>query len=149
MSSPLECRRDFICKAAGSSLAAAILGQFYDAKSAFANLLDSAEEINQEDQFERLAEKYTLHETVKYLNHASIGTIANPVQKMRQTYLSICEQNPWLYMWGGEWDEQRESVRQQCAELLHCESEQIAINHNTTEIFNLLHNLGISLKLSL
>ncbi|MEM7355575.1 MAG: aminotransferase class V-fold PLP-dependent enzyme [Acidobacteriota bacterium] len=86
----------------------------------------------------RLRSLYSLEPSVTYLNHASIGTIPRPVQAAHRRYLEICETNPWLYMWGGDWDEPREAVRQRAAQLLSCQVEEIAFTHNTTEAFNLL-----------
>ncbi len=91
-----------------------------------------------EKEFAVLAEQYSLDPQINYLNHASIGAIPRPVQAARQKYLELCETNPWLYMWGGGWDELREDVRQQCAEFLGAKASQVAVNHNTTEAFNLL-----------
>jgi selenocysteine lyase/cysteine desulfurase len=53
-------------------------------------------------------------------------------------YREICEENPWLYIWGGAWEEAREEVRGASARLMGCETEAVAITHNTTEGFNLL-----------
>ena len=45
-----------------------------------------------------------------YLNNASIGCTPNAVMDARDDYLRLCESNPWLYMWGGEWDEAKERI---------------------------------------
>jgi selenocysteine lyase/cysteine desulfurase len=86
----------------------------------------------------RLRERYLLSPEVTYFNHASIGTIPRVVQQARAAYLDICESNPWLYMWGGAWEEPRERVRESAARLLGCSPGEVALTHNTTEGFNTL-----------
>jgi selenocysteine lyase/cysteine desulfurase len=83
-------------------------------------------------------EEYLLGPGVVYLNHASIGTVPKAVQKAHKAYLDICEENPWLYMWGGAWEEPREAVREKAAAFVGCEPEDLALIHNTTEGFNVL-----------
>jgi selenocysteine lyase/cysteine desulfurase len=86
----------------------------------------------------QLREEYLIDPDVVYLNHASIGTIPRVVHLAQTSYLELCESNPWLYMWGGEWEEPREEVRAKAAALLRCNSREIAFTHNTTEGFNLI-----------
>jgi selenocysteine lyase/cysteine desulfurase len=81
---------------------------------------------------------YTLDPDITYLNHGSIGTIPRPVQEAHHSYLELCETNPWLYLWGGAWEETRESVRAKAAQLLRCQADEVALTHNTTEGFNIL-----------
>jgi len=91
------------------------------------------------DGFARqIREEYLLGPDVTYLNHASIGTIPRVVLDAHKAYLSVCETNPWLYMWGGVWEEPREAVRAKAAAALGCAAEDVAITHNTTEGFSLL-----------
>ncbi len=85
-----------------------------------------------------LRERYLLAPDVVYFNHGSIGTIPSTVHEAQVAYLRTCESNPWLYMWGGTWDEPREIVRQKASQLLRCAPEEMAITHNTTEGFNTL-----------
>ncbi|MFV1981139.1 MAG: aminotransferase class V-fold PLP-dependent enzyme, partial [Rhodothermia bacterium] len=95
--------------------------------------------------FRALRDQYTLAPEITYLNHASIGTIPRIVQEAHRQYLDTCESNPWLYMWGGEWYEPRDDVRDAAAALLNCDAASIAITHNTTEAFNVLsHGLPLS-----
>lgn len=94
--------------------------------------------------FASLREQYTIAPEFTYLNHASIGTVPKIVQDAHRDYLAICETNPWLYMWGGAWNEPREEVRKAVATFLHCDPASIAITHNTTEAFNVLaHGLPL------
>lgn len=126
-------RRSFL-KLAGAAAAAPVLAQLSAARRAV------AEEIQQSQPFSfRLArDAYTLDPEITYLNHASIGTIPRMVQDARRRYLELCEENPWLYMWSGEWNEPREEVRAKAAKLLGASPEDVAITHNTTETFSLL-----------
>ncbi|MFY0698057.1 MAG: aminotransferase class V-fold PLP-dependent enzyme [Balneola sp.] len=87
---------------------------------------------------------YSLDKQIKYLNHGSIGTIPKIVQQAHREYLSLCESNPWFYMWSGEWEKPLESVRQKTAEFLNADSDEISFPHNTTEVYNLLA-LGLPL----
>lgn len=86
----------------------------------------------------RLRQEYLLAPEVVYLNHASIGTVPRAVHEAHRTYLGVCETNPWLYMWGGVWEEPREAVRARAGAAMGCPPEDVAITHNTTEGFNLI-----------
>lgn len=88
---------------------------------------------------------YSLNRNVKYLNHGSIGTIPKIVQEAHREYLSLCESNPWFYMWSGEWDEPVQNVRKKAAYFINANSDEISFPHNTTEVYNLLA-LGLPLK---
>ena len=92
-----------------------------------------------------VADSYSLSPDITYLNHGSIGTIPISVQKHHAELLALCETNPWLYMWGGEWEEPRELVREMAADFIGAKITEIALTHNTTEVFNLLA-LGLDLK---
>ena len=70
--------------------------------------------------FARLQAEYLLSDRVTYLNHASIGTIPRVVHDARVEYLRLCESNPHQYMWGGAWEEPRESVRAKAATMFGC-----------------------------
>lgn len=85
-----------------------------------------------------LSEQYLLDPDILYFNHASIGTIPRVVHEARARYLEVCESNPWLYMWGGVWEEPREEVRAKLSEYIGCKTDEVAIIHNSTEGFNLL-----------
>jgi len=132
-------RRTFL-KQTGIGLAAPFLAQLSDARQAFADELA----ITPAATSAALRDSYTLDPGITYLNHASIGTIPRPVQEAQQRYLSLCETNPWLHMWGGAWEEPREQVRRKAAALLGCDVAAVSLTHNTTETFNLLaHGLPL------
>ncbi len=131
-------RRDFLRNlSVGGSAAVAAKG-FLQIHEAFGQQIQTARKQLQHNDFESLRRHYLLDERVVYLNHASIGTIPRPVHEARVGYLRLCESNPWLYMWGGAWDEARELVRSAAASLMQCQASEIAITHNTTEMFNVL-----------
>ncbi len=127
-------RRDFLRGSAAGLLGAALLDRFDSLRSTFLQQVDSLQDV----ALTGLADQYSLDPKITYLNHASIGTIPKPVQKARQGYLQLCESNPWLYMWGGAWDEAREEARRRVATVLGCSAKDVVFNHNTTEGFNLL-----------
>jgi selenocysteine lyase/cysteine desulfurase len=91
-------------------------------------------------QLDSLKEKYSLSPGITYFNHAAIGTVPKIVRQAHGEYLRICETNPWLYMWGGAWEEAREETRKKASQLLGCSAAECGLNHNTTEGFNLLAN---------
>lgn len=89
-------------------------------------------------------DEYSLDDAITYLNHASIGTVPRVVQRSHQRYLDLCETNPWLYMWSDPWRQPLEDLHGQVASLLGCLSDEVAITHNTTELFNTLaHGLPL------
>jgi len=115
--------------------AAAILAEFASIRRAAASATAEAGEWSG---------SYSLGEDVTYLNHASIGTVPRSVQAAHRAYLELCETNPWLYMWSEPWREPLDEVRARAANALGCEIEEVSINHNTTECFNMLaHGLPL------
>ncbi len=134
-------RRKFLQHTSRSTITGSLLLALNSARREF--LVDVQEAPLQTESgidFERLRQEFSLDPEITYLNHASIGAIPLAVQKSRVRYLELCEANPWLYMWGGGWDEPRESTRKKCAQLLHCDPQELVFSHNTTELFNTLAN---------
>ncbi len=130
-------RRHFLTGSVGAAGAAA-LSPFAETRAQFAAALDS--------QHPRATlDDYTLSPGLTYFNHGSVGTTPRIVQEAHAKYLATCETNPWLYMWGGAWEEARESTRKQAGDFLGCEASEIVINRNTTDGFNLLA-AGLPLK---
>lgn len=122
-------RRDLLLN--GSAAAAALLTARRGAAATLRQLAGASD-------WESLRSAYGLGEGVIYLNHASIGTLPRPLAAARTRYLDLCETNPWLYMWGGAWEEGRETTRKRAAGLMGCDGGSVAITHNTTEGFNVL-----------
>ncbi len=138
-----DSRRAFLKRAGLGALAAPVLSQLMSARRAFA---DEVTAVAGPDQaFSDLHSAYSLQEGVTYLNHASIGTVPRLVQDAHRRYLELCEKNPWLYIWGGEWAAPRETTRRSAAGLLGCDPKEVALTHNTTEAFNMLaHGLPLA-----
>ena len=133
-------RRRFLRQVA-SVAGAATVGRLVIAERAFATALErfGAEvRAGRTQGWIRLREEYLLDPGVVYLNHASIGTVPRAVHEAHVAYLETCESNPWLYMWGGAWEEARETVRGKAADALGSDAGDVAFTHNTTEGFNVL-----------
>ncbi len=130
-------RRSFL-KALSAAAAAPLVASFMETDSAFAQELARLSGHQEGPGFPHLAGEYLLDPGVTYLNHASIGTVPAAVHRAGLRYRGICEENPWLYIWGGAWEEAREEVRAGAARLLGCDPVEVAITHNTTESFNVL-----------
>ncbi len=141
-------RRTFLKRVGLGALAAPALAELAAVRDAFADRLQADSRAGEpvvEPLGDRLRAAYSLDQGITYLNHASIGTVPVRVQEAHRRYLEICERNPWLYMWGGDWNQPREAVRGGAAGLLGCEASEVAFTHNTTEAFNLLaHGLPLA-----
>ncbi len=130
-------RRTFL-KQLVSLAGASGLGTLSAIDEAFTAELSSLSNSTTNGSLTSLRDRYLLDPDVTYFNHGSIGTIPRIVHEARAAYLRTCEANPWLYMWGGAWEEPLWQVRQKAAELLRCETTELAFTHNTTEGFNTL-----------
>ena len=132
-------RRAFLKSLAGLALAGPVVARLELVEQAFGAELDTVVSLPRSTPaWESLRDRYMLGSDVVYLNHASIGTIPRAVHEDCVEYMRVCEENPWLYMWGGAWEEPRESVRAKAAALFGADADEVAITHNTTEGFNLL-----------
>lgn len=138
-------RRSFLKAMAASAVAGPLVSRLVAVEEAFGAELGATRALRTPRiESEAMEALYLLDPDIVYLNHASIGTIPRAVHDARAHYLELCESNPWLYMWGGAWEEAREGVRADAAALLGCQSTELAITHNTTEGFNLLaHGLPV------
>lgn len=85
-----------------------------------------------------LRDEYLLAPGLLYLNHGSIGTIPKVVLDEHVRLLRLCETNPHAHMWTDVWTEALARTRTLAAGLLHCETDEVALTHNTTEGFNVL-----------
>lgn len=131
-------RRGFL-KTLSATAATPLLAHFAGVQEIFGRELEAvALSGGSGEGFPGLRDRYLLDARVTYLNHASIGTVPREVHAAGIRYREICEENPWLYIWGGAWEEAREDVRRSSADLMGCDASQVAITHNTTEGFNLL-----------
>ncbi|MCZ6918669.1 MAG: aminotransferase class V-fold PLP-dependent enzyme [Gemmatimonadetes bacterium] len=145
MQPPETNRRHFLKTVAAGAAAAPVLSLLLPLREAFGRDLDGLGLPGMKGEaFQQLRGGYMLDSGVTYLNHASIGTMPKAVFEARARYLALCESNPWLYMWGGGWEEPREAVRAQAARSLRCDPGELTFTHNTTEAFNLLaHGLPL------
>ena len=132
-------RRKFLSSAGRSSVATGAIALLLKTSDLFSQQLETTTPTARDRiDVQKLRSQYSLGNELVYLNHASIGAIPIPVQNARAEYLKICESNPWLYTWGGGWDEAREQTRIQIAKLIGCSEKEVAFTHNTTEFFNTL-----------
>ena len=129
-------RRDFL-----NSLSAIIGSSFLLTDSMLAKTIGN-KKISYPDI---LADQYFIKKESSYLNHASIGTVPKVVHNAHIKYLEICESNPSFYVWGKIWKDVTEQTRQLASTLIRCNTDDLAITHNTTEGFNILaHGLRLS-----
>jgi len=132
-------RRRFLTQLLATTGGLAVAGP---AEAAFAGLPRILPQLSlgdgSQEALAALRAEYLLDAGLLYVNHASIGTVPREVVEAHAAALRLCETNPWLYMWGGEWEEPRELVRQALGRLLGAPADSIAITHNTTEGFNQL-----------
>ena len=139
MQSVRQERRDFLKSLAALALAGPVVSRLDSVEQAFGAELETVGSLpHSTTAWEVLRERYLLGTDVVYLNHASIGTVPRAVHEACIEYMRVCEANPWLYMWGGAWEEPREAVRSKAAALFGADPDEVAITHNTTEGFNLL-----------
>ncbi len=87
--------------------------------------------------WETVKKQFRFAKGVHYFNNASLGSSPIEVQEATNTYRATLDAFPSKYMWGG-WNEEKEKVRAQVADLFSVSKEEIAITHNTTEGMNLI-----------
>lgn len=107
-------------------------------RSLFAGALARLGPVESESSAIILRDEYFLTPGLLYLNHGSIGTVPRVVHDAHVRLLQLCETNPHAHMWTDVWTEALASTRAAAAGLLHCETDEVAITHNTTEGFNVL-----------
>lgn len=125
-------RRSFLA-GTGAGLAS-LLGE----RSALAGTLSRLTAVTSASSAAALADEYMLAPGLLYLNHGSIGTIPRVVHEEHVRLLRQCETNPHIHLWEDVWIEALAKTRAAAAGLLHCEADEVAITHNTTEGFNVL-----------
>lgn len=136
--SSMSSRRSFLGALSATALAS-LSGPFLEMDAVLAEAIDRVSGLDSDPHgLSGIGSEYLLDPNVCYLNHASIGTVPRMVHSAGIRYREICEENPWLYMWGGAWEEAREAVRSRAAAFLGAGAHEIAITHNTTEGFNVL-----------
>lgn len=124
-------RRSFL---ASSGALAAMLGD----RASFTASLERIGRAQGRLSAAALADEYLLEPGLLYLNHGSIGTIPRVVMDEYVRLLRRCETNPHVHMWTDVWADAIARTRTLAAGLLHCEPDEVALTHNTTEGFNVL-----------
>ena len=92
---------------------------------------------NSEDYWEMVKRQFPMAEGLHYFNNGSLGPSPTMVRSATNDYRKMLDEFPSKYMWG-DWDDEKEKVRQQAANLFKVSLEEIAIIHNTTEGMNLI-----------
>jgi selenocysteine lyase/cysteine desulfurase len=93
----------------------------------------TAQETAEDEQFwktVRLA--YSVSPTIINLNNGGVSPQPILVQDMLDKYNRMCNDAPSYYMWR-ELDKGREPLRERLAKLAGCDTEEVAINRNSTE----------------
>jgi len=134
----MHTRRTFlksISTAAASSIlpagiASTILNDQWDIPS---NVIND----NSEAYWETIKAQFHFAEGVRYFNNASLGGSSLPIRNATNEFRDLLDGFPSKYMWGG-WDEEKEATRLAIAHLFGADTEEIAINHNTTEGMNII-----------
>ncbi len=80
---------------------------------------------------------FTFDLGLTYFNNASLGATPDMVHSATNEFRKTLDAYPSKYMWG-DWDDEKENVRNKIAELMHVSPEEIALTHNTTEGMNLI-----------
>jgi isopenicillin-N epimerase len=114
------------------------LAGFLASRATVAEALARVSPAGSESSVATLRDEYLLAPGLLYLNHGSIGTIPKVVLDEHVRLLRLCETNPHAHMWTDVWTEALARTRTLAAGLLHCETDEVALTHNTTEGFNVL-----------
>ncbi|MBI1287577.1 MAG: aminotransferase class V-fold PLP-dependent enzyme [Flavobacteriales bacterium] len=91
--------------------------------------------IGDEDFWSEVRQHYLLDEKVINLNNGSVGPQPLSVQDSHIDMYRLSNKAPAHYMWH-ELNDKREPLREALANLMDAESEEVAINRNTTEGLN-------------
>ena len=90
-----------------------------------------------EAYWENIKSQFEFADGLTYFNHASLGSSPRSVRKATAEFMETLDRFPSKYMWG-DWDDEKEEVREKIAALFSVSPEEIAINHNTSEGMNLI-----------
>lgn len=125
-------RKDFLKNSVLASVALPFgtLGHRIDPKPL---VVPETEEITTDEHFwNEVRLQYKLDEKVINFNNGSVGPQPLPVQVSHIKMYSQSNKAPAHFMWH-ELNDKRETLRQELAELIDAETEELAINRNTTE----------------
>jgi isopenicillin-N epimerase len=131
-------RRKFI-----KSLASGIAGTIVLPSIAYSDVVNEGDfwlnhlDDSSEDFWESVKNQFEFAPQLRYFNNASLGASPVSVQTATNGYIKTLDGFPSKYMWGG-WEEAKEEVRKNIANLFSVSEEEIALIHNTTEGMNLI-----------
>lgn len=130
-------RRSFIKKLTAGTVASVLLPQLTAQTAKSYSEVKLKTNDNSEAFWEFVKGQFHFAHGLHYFNNASLGPSPMAVQGATNNYRATLDGFPSRYMWG-EWNDEKERVRQQVANLFSVDKEEIAINHNTTEGMNLI-----------
>ena len=131
-------RRSFIKKFTAGTAASLLIPQLYaENKQRLKPLIDFNLGDDSEEFWGTVKSQFHFAHGLHYFNNGSLGPSPISVQGATNSYRATLDGFPSRYMWG-EWNDEKENVRQHVANLFSVSKEEIAITHNTTEGMNLI-----------
>ena len=106
--------------------------------------LSGAEISRDEDYWAVIQQAYTVNSNLINLNNGGVSPAPRVVQEAVERYNKMSNEGPSYFMWR-ILDQGREPLRQKLATLAGCDSEEVAINRNSTEALNTVI-YGLDLK---
>ncbi len=131
-------RRSFV-KQLFTGVAGTVLVPSFASNTEVINTIPQLSKTNDTSEafWETIKKQFIFADGLHYFNNASLGPSPIAVQKATTHFRATLDGFPSKYMWG-EWDDEKEKVRQQVADFFSVSNEEIAITHNTTEGMNLI-----------
>ena len=99
------------------------------------NQLSPIEAAQNEELWARIRQAYTTSNQIINLNNGGVSPQPKVVQDAAKRYYTYCNEAPSYYMWR-ILDQGREPLRSKLAHLAGVDSDELAINRNTTEAIN-------------
>lgn len=125
-------RRKFLLKS-GLAIGALSLWDIKSFSETIGKPLLQPEDFKDERDFwEWVRQSYSVSSNLINLNNGGVSPQSLPVQEVFESYTRLSNEGPSYYMWR-VLDKNREAVRRELAELAGCDTEEIAINRNSTE----------------
>ncbi len=100
--------------------------------------------VGNESFWDEVRRQFLIDDAIINLNNGAVGPQPLPVQQAHIDLYRLSNKAPSHYMWGAV-DAKRESLRQKLAMLMDCDTEEVAIDRNTTEGLNTVI-FGLDLK---
>ncbi len=134
----MKSRRKFLKSALTGIAGTSILPQIsYAGAVTHSESKKLSENDNSEAYWKMVKNQFPFADGLYYFNNGSLGPSPIMVRSATNNYRKILDEFPSKYMWGG-WNDEKETVRKQAAEILKVSEEEIALIHNTTEGMNLI-----------